>query len=57
MIVIKNLKKNRGCGKKLSHKTIEDGKYCGKCHDGEWVFSSSVKNITDKTDCLRCHVK
>jgi hypothetical protein len=41
----------------MSHKTIEDGKYCGKCHDGEWVFSSSVKNITDKTDCQRCHVK
>ena len=41
----------------MSHKIMEDCKYYGKFYDGECTFSSSVKNVTDKTDCQRCHVK
>jgi hypothetical protein len=57
MVAIENLKKIGCCCKKMSDKTMGDGKYFGKCHDGEWAFSSSVKNIIDKTDCQRCNVQ
>jgi c(7)-type cytochrome triheme protein len=29
---------------------IEEGRYCGTCHDGETAFATTI------TNCGRCHV-
>ncbi len=33
--------------RKISMDALQQGKYCGKCHDGKMAFSS--------TECQRCH--
>ena len=35
----------------LTMKAMENGKFCGRCHDGEKAFKVVGK------DCLKCHVK
>ncbi len=35
----------------LSHKSIDSGKVCGTCHNGETSFAT-----TDKKNCQRCHL-
>lgn len=34
----------------ISHKTIDEGKFCGACHNGKISFSTTDKN------CERCHM-
>jgi len=34
----------------MTMKTLDEGKYCGKCHNGEYAFST-------KKNCGRCHIK
>ncbi len=45
-------KKSGAARRAMTMKTMEEGKFCGTCHDGEYAFSVKVK-----TDCARCHVK
>jgi len=34
----------------MTMKALDEGKYCGKCHNGDHVFST-------KENCGRCHIK
>jgi c(7)-type cytochrome triheme protein len=36
----------------LTMAAMEEGKYCGKCHDGKEVFG-----VKDEKECVKCHVK
>lgn len=37
---------------KMTMKALNEGKYCGQCHNGERAFKTS-----DGRNCKRCHVK
>ncbi|HHL34976.1 MAG TPA: hypothetical protein ENJ30_11485 [Desulfobulbaceae bacterium] len=46
-------KKKRGTAKAagdFTMKSLEKGKYCGVCHNGDEAFG-----VTDKKDCITCH--
>jgi c(7)-type cytochrome triheme protein len=46
-------KKKRGAAKlagDFNMKSLEQGKYCGTCHDDDTAFG-----VTDKKDCVTCH--
>jgi len=36
----------------LTMVAMEEGKYCGKCHDGKESFG-----VKDEKECVKCHVK
>lgn len=36
----------------LTMAAMEEGKYCGKCHDGKEVFG-----VKDEKECVKCHIK
>lgn len=44
-------KKIGAAQKKMTMKTMEAGKYCGSCHDGENAFS-----VSEPTECDTCHM-
>lgn len=44
--------KKMSAAKEMSMATINQGKFCGACHDGKTAFSSK-----DAKSCSRCHKK
>ena len=37
---------------KMTMANLNEGEFCGKCHDGKKAFATK-----DAKDCVRCHVK
>lgn len=49
---IKVFKMKKGTSGNLTMAAMEEGKFCGACHDGKQAFS-----VKDKANCTKCHVK
>ena len=45
-------KKIGAAQQKMTMKSMQAGKFCGSCHDGEYAFS-----VSTETDCDKCHIK
>lgn len=48
----KVFKMKKGKSGDLTMAAMEEGKFCGACHDGKQAFS-----VKDKANCEKCHAK